>query len=70
MIKVVKGSRINTIRGGIINGDDIIGNEYGIIVRTSLGYEVAILRPLITDILLERGGGRVTQVIYLRTPRR
>ncbi len=62
VVKVVKGSRINTIRG-IINGDDIIGNEYGAVVRTSLGYGIAILRPLITDILLERGG-RVTQVIY------
>lgn len=62
VVKVVKGSRINTIRG-LINADDIINREYGIIVRTNLGHGIAILRPSITDILLERAD-RVTQVIY------
>lgn len=63
VIKVARGgSRISTIRG-IINADDIINHEYGTLIKTSLGYDIAVLRPLITDILLERAD-RVTQVIY------
>ncbi|GAB6943538.1 tRNA (adenine-N1)-methyltransferase [Vulcanisaeta sp. JCM 14467] len=62
VVRVVRGSRISTIRG-IINADDIINREYGTLIRTNLGYSVALLRPLITDMLLERAD-RVTQVIY------
>ncbi|ADN50188.1 tRNA (adenine-N1)-methyltransferase [Vulcanisaeta distributa] len=62
VIKVARGSRISTIRG-VINADDIINQEYGTLIKTNLGYDLAVLRPLITDILLERAD-RVTQVIY------
>ncbi|MGC8542881.1 MAG: tRNA (adenine-N1)-methyltransferase [Vulcanisaeta sp.] len=62
VIKVTRGSRVSTIRG-VINADSIIGLEYGSTIRTNLGYEIAVLRPLITDMLLERAD-RVTQVIY------
>lgn len=62
VIRVTRGSRISTIRG-IINTDDIINREYGTLIKTNLGYDLAVLRPLITDILLERAD-RVTQVIY------
>ncbi|GAB6947525.1 tRNA (adenine-N1)-methyltransferase [Vulcanisaeta sp. JCM 16161] len=62
VIKVVRGSRISTIRG-IVNADDIINHEYGTSIKTNLGYDLVVLRPLITDILLERAD-RVTQVIY------
>ncbi|WP_069806468.1 tRNA (adenine-N1)-methyltransferase [Vulcanisaeta thermophila] len=60
--RVTRGARISTIRG-FINADELIGVGYGSIVRTSLGHEVAILRPSPVDILMERGE-RVTQVIY------
>lgn len=53
VIKVVRGSRISTIRG-IVNADDIINHEYGTSIKTNLGYDLVVLRPLITDILLER----------------
>ncbi|WP_243679003.1 hypothetical protein [Vulcanisaeta distributa] len=36
VIKVVKGLRISTIRGGIVNADDIIDHEYGTLIRTNL----------------------------------
>ncbi|MCG2886374.1 MAG: tRNA (adenine-N1)-methyltransferase [Vulcanisaeta sp.] len=62
VIKVSRGFRISTIRG-VVNADEIIGLEYGSVVRTNLGHELVLLRPTITDILLERGE-RVTQVIY------
>ena len=62
VVRIVRGSRINTIRG-VINTDDVIGHEYGTVIKTNLGYDMALLRPLITDILLEKAD-RVTQVIY------
>ncbi|ADY01847.1 MAG: tRNA (adenine-N1)-methyltransferase [Vulcanisaeta sp.] len=62
VVRIVKGSRISTIRG-IINTDDVIGREYGTVIKTNLGYNMALLRPLITDILLEKAN-RITQVIY------
>jgi len=62
VIRVSRGSKISTIRG-VVNADEIIGLEYGSVVRTNLGYELTVLRPMITDILLERGE-RITQVIY------
>ncbi len=62
VVKVVRGMRISTIRG-FIDADSLIGLEYGSCVRTNLGFELYVLRPNITDILLEKGE-RVTQVIY------
>nr|KJR71976.1 MAG: tRNA (adenine-N1)-methyltransferase [Vulcanisaeta sp. AZ3] len=62
VVKVTRDSKINTIRG-IISANDVLGLEYGSVVRTNLGFELAVVRPLITDILLEKMD-RVTQVIY------
>jgi len=62
VVRVRRGERVSTIRG-VVDLDDAVGLPYGSVIRSSLGYEFALLRPTPIDLLRERGE-RVTQVVY------
>ncbi len=47
---------------GIVRHDDLIGTEEGVVVETSLGQRVAVLRPTLADHVFSMP--RVAQVIY------
>ncbi|WFO75689.1 tRNA (adenine-N1)-methyltransferase [Desulfurococcaceae archaeon MEX13E-LK6-19] len=61
LVEVKKGGILGTDKG-FIKHDEIIGKEFGSTIKTSLGYQAYLMRPLPQDYL--NGFKRVTQVIY------
>ncbi len=61
LMKVEAGKKFHLHRG-IINFDDVIGQEYGSLISTSLGVGVAALTPLPRDRALKMG--RQTNIVY------
>ena len=47
---------------GVLDHDDVIGRDEGVMLRTSLNMEVLVLRPTLTDVILKMPRG--AQVIY------
>jgi len=62
LVKVVKGRKVSTDKGSITL-DDIVGVEYGSVVKLSTGVKACVLRPTLIDYMF-KGFKRVTQVIY------
>src|SRR5271157_1106465 len=61
LLKVRTGEQFHT-HLGIINFDDIIGNDYGFKVRTNTNAFFWVFEPLPSDVVLKMG--RATQIIY------
>lgn len=61
VIRAERGKILGTDRGYILH-DEIIGRKYGELVKTSMGHEAYVLRPLLQDYVVE--SKRVTQIIY------
>lgn len=61
LIKVRRGQRFHTSEGFIVF-DEVIGKEYGSVVKSNVGSTLFILRPTILDIAMKFK--RVTQVVY------
>jgi tRNA (adenine57-N1/adenine58-N1)-methyltransferase len=61
LVKVEQGKSFHTHKG-FIKLDDLIGKEYGIVVRSSLGFEFAALKPLLRDLVMK--SARQTQINY------
>ncbi|MCS7127661.1 MAG: tRNA (adenine-N1)-methyltransferase [Sulfolobales archaeon] len=61
LTRVEKGGVLGTDKG-YINHEDLIGLEYGSIVKTSQGHRAIVLKPMHYDYI--HGYRRVTQVIY------
>ena len=61
LIKAEQGKSFHTHRG-FVKFDDIVGKEYGSIVQSSLGFEFAVLKPLLSDYIMK--SARQTQITY------
>ncbi|MHA1410304.1 MAG: tRNA (adenine-N1)-methyltransferase [Candidatus Odinarchaeia archaeon] len=61
LLKVNKGGEHHTHRG-IIKFDEIIGKPFGSRVTSSMGVEIEVHKPLLSDIVLKMR--RSTQIIY------
>ena len=61
LVKVEKGKDLHTHRG-FIHFSDLIGKEYGIRVKSSLGVEFVALEPSVRDYVFKMA--RRTQIIY------
>ncbi len=61
LIKVEHGKSFHTHKG-YIKFDDLIGEEYGSTVVSSLGFEAVALKPLLRDYIMK--SARQTQITY------
>ena len=61
LIKAEQGKSFHTHKG-FIRFDDIIGKEYGCTVQSSLGFQFAALKPLLSDYIMK--SARQTQITY------
>jgi tRNA (adenine57-N1/adenine58-N1)-methyltransferase len=61
LVKVENGKSFHTHRGFIRFGD-VIGREYGSMIKSSLGFEFTALKPLLHDYILK--SARQTQINY------
>ncbi len=61
MIKVQAGQTFHTHKG-YIKLDDLIGKEYGSIIKGSLGINFTVLKPQLTDYIMK--SARNTQITY------
>jgi len=61
LVKAQHGAKLHT-HLGIIELSNLIGREYGEILKTTLAAEVAILRPNIVDYVMK--SARSTQIVY------
>jgi tRNA (adenine57-N1/adenine58-N1)-methyltransferase len=61
LVKVKKGKVLHTHKGSI-DLSEIIGKEWGCVVKTSKGERVEVHRPILTDYIEKIG--RITQIIY------
>jgi tRNA (adenine57-N1/adenine58-N1)-methyltransferase len=61
MIKVQAGQTFHTHKG-YIKFDDLIGKEYGSIIKGSLGINFTVLKPQLTDYIMK--SSRNTQITY------
>lgn len=61
LVKVEMGKSFHTHKG-FVKFDDLIGKEYGSIIRSSLGFEFAALKPLLRDYVMKCA--RQTQIMY------
>jgi tRNA (adenine57-N1/adenine58-N1)-methyltransferase len=61
LTKVENGKSFHTHKG-FIKFDDIIGKEFGSVVKSSLGFEFAALKPLLCDYIMK--SARQTQITY------
>jgi tRNA (adenine57-N1/adenine58-N1)-methyltransferase len=61
IVKVETGGRLHTHKG-IVQFDDLLGREYGIIVESS-GHEFAVFKPIVADTTLLKMR-RQTQIVY------
>jgi tRNA (adenine57-N1/adenine58-N1)-methyltransferase len=61
MVKVEHGKIFHTHKG-YIQMDDIIGKEYGLTVKSSLGASFAALKPTLNDYIMK--SSRKTQITY------
>ena len=61
LTKVENGKSFHTHKG-FIKFDDVIGKEFGSTIKSSLGFEFAVLRPLLTDYIMK--SARQTQITY------
>jgi tRNA (adenine57-N1/adenine58-N1)-methyltransferase len=61
MIKVQTGQTFHTHKG-YIKFDDLIGKEYGSIIKGSLGINFTVLKPQLTDYIMK--SARNTQITY------
>lgn len=62
LFRVKRGIIISTDKGAV-RSDDVIGKEWGSIIKLSTGAKAYILRPTLMDTIM-KGYRRVTQVIY------
>ncbi len=61
MVKAEAGKTFHTHKG-YVKFDDIIGEEYGSILKSSLGVDFVVLRPTLTDFIMK--SSRNTQITY------
>jgi tRNA (adenine57-N1/adenine58-N1)-methyltransferase len=61
MVKAEVGKSFHTHKG-IVKFDDLIGKDYGTIVRSTLGVEFVALKPLLRDYIMK--SARQTQINY------
>ncbi len=61
LVKVESGKSFHTHKG-FIKFDDLIGQEYGSKIQSSLGFEFTALRPLLHDYIMK--SARQTQINY------
>ncbi len=61
MIRVEQGKSFHTHKG-FIKYDDVIGQEWGCILTSSLGFKFTVLRPLLPDYIMK--SARETQINY------
>ena len=61
LVKVESGKSFHTHKG-FVKFDDLIGKEYGSTVPSSLGFEFAVLKPLLRDFIMK--SVRSTQITY------
>lgn len=61
MVKAEPGKSFHTHKG-YIKFDDIIGKPYGTTHKTSLGTDITILKPTLTDYIMK--SARNTQILY------
>ncbi|MCC6028763.1 MAG: tRNA (adenine-N1)-methyltransferase [Candidatus Korarchaeum sp.] len=61
LVKVKKGKVLHTHKGSI-DLSEIIGKEWGCVIKTSKGERVEVHRPILTDYIEKIG--RITQIIY------
>lgn len=61
LIQLKKGEEFHTHRG-VIRHDDIIGGEYGMIIKSSMGVNFYVAKPTLSDMILKFT--RKTQIIY------
>ncbi|MGF3522639.1 MAG: tRNA (adenine-N1)-methyltransferase, partial [Candidatus Bathyarchaeia archaeon] len=61
MIKVEAGKTFHTHKG-YVKFDELIGQDYGTIYKTSLGVPFTVLKPILTDYIMK--SARNTQITY------
>jgi len=60
-LKLIEGGQLQTHRG-VLSHDNIIGRQFGNSIKSHLGVEYILLRPVLSDLLLDTK--RNTQIIY------
>jgi tRNA (adenine57-N1/adenine58-N1)-methyltransferase len=63
MIKVEAGKTFHTHKG-YVKFDDLIGNDYGAVYKSSLNISFTVLKPQLADFILK--SSRNTQIIYAK----
>lgn len=61
MIKVEAGKNFHTHKG-YVKFDELIGQDYGAVYKTSLGVPFTVLKPILTDYIMK--SARNTQITY------
>lgn len=61
LVKAEKGKEVHTHKG-VVKLDDVIGREYGEKVKSHLGVQFILFKPLISDYILKIS--RKTQILY------
>lgn len=61
MVKAEKGKTFHTHKG-FVKFDNIIGNEWGCSLTSSLGFKFTVFKPLLTDYIMK--SARETQINY------
>ena len=61
LVTLAEGGEFHS-HAGVLRHDDIIGNDEGIAVRTTLGARLLVVRPTLAEYVLEMPRG--AQVIY------